>query len=543
MKKLKFFTLCFVGMVAVVFGFAACGNNTPTVASIEKADNPIVSVYTVGDHLNVGGLKIKVAFSDNTTKTKDVALHWVTGKGLNDEYIFMQSGEQTLTIKYKEKQCTFSVTVNPKTVIPAKLVSIAVNTPAKLVYNYGEELDTSTLKLDAFMDNNTKNIVSSGFSISGFDKNQHGKQEVTIGYQGKSVNFNVFVNAVVTNICVDAERSITHYELDESLQLIISVAFSDGNNINITEDSDGVATVWDKELLGEQTIDVSFGGVSTTYDITITDSSALESITVLTPAKLLYNYGDELDVSNLTLAATFGSGRTRTITEGWTVSGYNPLTHGTQALEVDLNGVKTYFDITVNAIVSEVSVDSSNSYNAYELGDSLNISIDILMTDGEVINLTESSEGIEISGYYPQALGKQTLIIVYDGVQTTFDITVYEVGEPAQILETKVQLLISNIAACNPSGGTTYNLWAALENVSTADMKIEFSSDNPSVAYNSNTGVITAGNANNTTAITTFNITLNIGGTVCEAEVKIYVSRTNYISYAWTCISNGYTIL
>lgn len=70
--------------------------------------------------------------------------------------------------------------------------------PAKTVYEIGEELDTTGLSIEASYDDGTKETITSGFTVSGFDSSTVGSQTVTVSYGEQSTTFTVTVKAAVS---------------------------------------------------------------------------------------------------------------------------------------------------------------------------------------------------------------------------------------------------------------------------------------------------------------------------------------------------------
>ena len=74
----------------------------------------------------------------------------------------------------------------------------------------------------------------------------------------------------------------------------------------------------------------------------------LEKIEVATkPTKTVYQIGEALDTSGLSLKATYSDGTTKNITSGFTVSGFDSASAGTKTVTVSYEGKKTTFTVTV----------------------------------------------------------------------------------------------------------------------------------------------------------------------------------------------------
>lgn len=70
--------------------------------------------------------------------------------------------------------------------------------PIKTVYEIGESLDTTGLRIKLNYNDGSSEIISSGFTTSGFSSTTAGTKTVTVSYGGKTTSFNVIVkNSVV----------------------------------------------------------------------------------------------------------------------------------------------------------------------------------------------------------------------------------------------------------------------------------------------------------------------------------------------------------
>ena len=67
-------------------------------------------IYEIDDDLDVTGGKIKVVYENGESEEIDMDEDDVSIQGYNSE----ESGEQTITVIYKEKKATFNITVRPE---------------------------------------------------------------------------------------------------------------------------------------------------------------------------------------------------------------------------------------------------------------------------------------------------------------------------------------------------------------------------------------------------------------------------------------------
>ena len=189
--------------------------------------------------------------------------------------------------------------------------------------------------------------------------------------------------------------------------------------------------------IGEQTLTVSYfdtvsgNTLTATFTVTVVNDS-ISNISVKTnPTKTSYYVGETLDVSGLTLTATYSSGRTETISSGYICSPTTLNTAGTQTITVSYSGKTTTFSVTVaNDTIKSIVVKTMPNKTSYYVGDTLD-------TAGLTLTATYASGKTETisSGYIcsPTALntaGTQTITVSYtEGGVTktaTFTVTVVE---------------------------------------------------------------------------------------------------------------------
>ena len=143
---------------------------------------PDKTSYVVGDTLDTTGLAIR-AYTNKG--------YWDVSDGLEcSPTVFEVPGNQTVTIRYSDKECTFTVPVS-QVAVPA---SIAVaRLPDKIQYAIGEPLDTTGLVIRQVNSNNESTDVYTGFTCSPTQFDAVGHQEVIVTYGDLSCHFNVTV--------------------------------------------------------------------------------------------------------------------------------------------------------------------------------------------------------------------------------------------------------------------------------------------------------------------------------------------------------------
>ncbi|MBR5031880.1 MAG: bacterial Ig-like domain-containing protein, partial [Clostridia bacterium] len=100
---------------------------------------------------------------------------------------------------------------------------------------------------------------------------------------------------------------------------------------------------------GEKTITVKYGGKTTSFKVTVKPAHITNLSIYTQPSKTYYEVGESLDINGLRLKAIYSDGSTQIITNGYSVRGFDPYKCGTQDVEVEYDGLYTYFAVVVDA--------------------------------------------------------------------------------------------------------------------------------------------------------------------------------------------------
>lgn len=163
------------------------------VQSIAIKTRPNKLTYNVGDSVDTTGLVVTVTKTDGSTEDITSGFSVSPSK-------FEKAGNISVSVSYEGFTATYGVTVSEVAV-----TSIAVaKSPAKLVYNSGESLDTTGLELTVTKADGTTETVTSGFSVSpsGTLSNTGAAAAnvtVTVSYKNCTATFTVKVNPAATS--------------------------------------------------------------------------------------------------------------------------------------------------------------------------------------------------------------------------------------------------------------------------------------------------------------------------------------------------------
>lgn len=173
------------------------------------------------------------------------------------------------------------------------------------------------------------------------------------------------------------------------------------------------------------------------------DTVRLTGISLVSPPdKTLYLPGEELDTSGMVILLKYNDGTTKTVSDGFSVSGYDPNVTGSQTVTVKYGGKTTTFAVTVIdetvTVTQIIPVVTKTEYTVGEAFDTASLSLELVFSDGTTQTVTT---GFELEGYQSDAAGEQVLTVTYGELAEQFIITVKEkdtVPEESTIPETEV---------------------------------------------------------------------------------------------------------
>ena len=384
--------------------------------------------YNVNDTLDVTNGEILVTRQTGEPEVKEITKDMVTG--------FDSSKENTklpLKVTYTEngetKETSYEVSVKDS----VTSISIKAN-PSKTEYRYGESLDLTGATISVVKGSGTTDIPITDNMVSGYDPTTVGKQTVKVSYGGKDTTFEVTVKDYVKDITLTAPTK-TEYKYGEALDLTggkVQKVMASGAQEPAVDLTDSSVTVsgYNANKAGKQTITVEYEGIQKTFEVTVVDP--INKIELKGAPKTEYKYGEEFDVSKLKLSISRASGETEIPVTSDMIKNYNKNSLGQQQVTIEYEG-NTIETITVQVVDYIQSVvitpPSKVSYNYGEALDLTGAVITKVMasTPDEPITINVTND--MISGYNPNKLGIQDVIITYtDGKTYTqiFKVTVNE---------------------------------------------------------------------------------------------------------------------
>ena len=294
------------------------------IEKLEIGSIPDKITYTEGEDFNSEGLKIYAVFEDGSRKEiTDYTIE--NGESL-------KPGQDSVIVKYKDHQCEVSIKVKQNNVEPEVKGLFIKQAPNKVVYDEGEDFDSTGMIVELVHSDDSKETVTD-YTISDGKNLKSNQIFVTIEYKGFIAKQRIEVkhkenpnkpehkDPVVTKIEVVTEPDKTKYVEGEDFNskgMKVEVVYDDGTRKEITDYKvkDG------KELNKTQTyVIIEYNGYVYKQPITVSEKE-IEKEPVLTkiqitkePTKLKYVEGEDFDPKGMKVEAVFDNGTRKEITD------------------------------------------------------------------------------------------------------------------------------------------------------------------------------------------------------------------------------------
>ncbi len=400
------------------------------VSSIDITPPTGDGIYNHGETLDLTGAQITVNYASGaTSKTVTPTANMVFEQGTTDSvnmspstYDSTNKVSKTVTLSYTEDgvQDAADFEIN----IVNNVTKIEMHTTPKVSYNVNETLDVTggeILVTRAVGTPEVKEITSS--MVTGFDSTvEETAKELTVTYVeneiSNSTTYTVSIIDSVSSIAIKGTPKTTYNYGEDLEELTITAVSGSGSKDVVVTDS--MIIGYDKNVLGNQTVTISYGGQTTTFDVTVIDY--ITGITVTAPTKVNYVYNEDLVLDGGKISTVMASGAIG-IDIGLadlsvTLSGYSKTTVGDQTITVTYQGHTGTFGVNVNDDASDITLVGTpkTEYEYNEDLDVSNLSIQVVKPSGTTtVEITDTN--VSITGYDKTKLGSQTVVISYNGTE------------------------------------------------------------------------------------------------------------------------------
>ncbi len=541
------------------------------VNNISKIDitAPTKTKYNHGDSLDLTGGIIKITYENGAEETRTMTTAMITetdGSTVNmspTNYDNTNKVSKTLKIEYTEGGKTG--TVNYPIEIINSLKSISLNGTPKTSYNVNESLETGLSITVNREDGNTETISVTPDMISGFDTTTEGSKTATISYTEngvtKTTNLNYTVADSVTGITLKTKPSKTEYKYQEPLDITGGkITVSKGSGTQDIEIAEGMISGYDKTTLGKQTLTITYGGQTVTYEVTVKDY--VTGITV-TPSVVTGKYNDELSKlindNNITYAVTYAKAGAKTpvVLAESMVTGYSKTSVAEQNLTIiytdnDIDSATNGqiftvpLKITLNNETISISMKQQPSKTEYGYGDTIDLSggkITVTKENGDIEEKALTDSGVTITETDGSAidLSKVTfgddntatkdIKVIYDGKDTIFTIKVINKVTKINMHTTpKTNYNVKDVLDLTTDGTTPGEILVTrqtgvAEVVKLTDSRVNVTGFDSSVEH-TNLPLTVTFTENGVNQKATYNV--NVKDTVTAIRLKVIPNKTDY---------------
>ena len=353
--------------VAAIFNTVAIpGSITKIEATSSQTTIRSWTAYVTSTACSGSGTTLTFGSNKTTVGTASPAVGTSTSFGTSTagySYFCLQENDSSASYLSEIK-----ITYTPKTIS-----SIAVKTaPTKTTYEAGECFDPTGLVITAtYSDSTTQDIsyasssASFNFSPSTSTALTTSDASVTITYGGKSCSQAITVNAPKVLSSISVSGYTTSFTEGDTFSFggTVTAHYSDSTTSNVT--GSATYTGYNMTEVGNQTITVSYGGKSTTYQITVGEGS-LSSIAVSgQTTTYIKNASFSFDG---TCTATFANGYQKVVTPT-SVSSPDMSTAGVKTITVSYtyngNTRTTTYDITINSDRVVIETTTTTGYSVF----------------------------------------------------------------------------------------------------------------------------------------------------------------------------------
>ena len=440
------------------------------VNKIEMSTNPTNTTYNIGDtSYKLAGGAIKVTRKAGNTEIVALTDNGVTLTNLST--LTTSQGTKEVTVTYEEKTTTFNITVQNG------VRSINITTPTKTTYNHGETLDVTGGKIEVtYVDGTTQDkeldvsmITESDGSPVNMAPSTYGdtnkeSKTLLIKYQEdgiqKQENYTIDIINDVKQIAIQGTAQ-SQYNINDQLQpgLSILVTRASGVPEAITV-TNSMLTNFSTATEGTRTATITYteNGITKTTTFVYTVKDTVTSISVKNGPTNATKYGEDIDLTGVTIDVVKGSGTTTIpVTKNMIKAGtYDPDKTGNQVIKIVYEGQETTLTINVKDYVTGIAVNPVSVTGKYN--DTLS---SLIQANNIQYTVTYAKAGAQtpevlaesmVSGYSAISTQDQNLTVTY----TDTDADSYTNGQNFTTnLKVTLSKEVSSIAITAPSK-TTY---------------------------------------------------------------------------------------
>lgn len=461
------------------------------ISKITVVENSYKKNYALGDAFDPTGLQVELTYSNDRTEILGLDVLTLDTTAFDKD----TPNTYSITVRYQDLTTSFDVVVG--SVKNIRVVSL----PNKTEYYSSEaKIVTDGLEIEVTYDNGATKVVSSGFTVSGYDNTDLGKQEILVSYFGATTTFEINLIAVeMVSIEISEYPRTTYYAGNtfSTSGLVLKVNYNDGSCKEISSgftvklDGYDINTEPALNVLGTKTVFVAYteDGIRLTkeYTIEIIKDWITELQVIQDPNKTTYNLWDDFSYSGMIVYAVYASGKAEVIELAKSMFSVQMFTlTGEQSVVLNYEGRSAEIVCRVNAPAS-IAVTKLPAQTVYEVGDTISLDgmeVTAYFADGSQKLMDMAL--IQVSYPSTDTTGNKSVNLRIDSYETAFEITVNE----KTIDENAPRIVVSEVKG---AAGTTVTVTVAVKNnpgIASMKLKVNYADalELTNIAYNDEIG-------------------------------------------------------
>lgn len=417
-----------IGMTEAVFHFRGVelalpisvgGNQLVSLIVI----NPCRTEYMEGEHPDTTHMILYGKRADNTVEP-------ITGFSYDDRPL--TSRDNQIVFRAENREIAIPIHVKENTILSAELQS-----PPKLMYQFGEELDLSEgLVKIQYADGKTaqKPLDAADLAVP-FDAHKEGKQVLLFKAGLGAIPVTVEVapekkEKIPTAIMIYARPKRVSYPLGfQELDVtggVITVYYSDESSEQVPMDPEEMQFEVTQKEKGSAVVTVSYLDLTAVFMITLTEPKLTKLVVKTPPRKTTYTDNDLFDPDGMVLIGTYDNGETKEIASFQDMQ--KPVHFGDAVFPAKVEGVSVpvFIKVEKRAVAKALVMKAIPAKTEYIVGarkiDLFGGAVALVDEDGNENSIDIAS--CSLHGFDGDKIGRQQVILTYQGMSCSFEISV-----------------------------------------------------------------------------------------------------------------------
>ncbi len=421
-----------------------------TITGVEMKTAPAKTLYNLTDTLDLTGAAITATYSNGSTEDVTVTAEMVSG------FDSTTAGVKTVTVTYEGMTTSFTVKVTDDYVFNNGSLNAAPTSDDFIITE-----DENGSRRYTFVGEKYASVMFNKVEFTGGTISYKIKMVGTPGTWGVGVVYGSTEKDMLYNrgtyylTGFNKNAYLKTYERNPSLGSIDEE--SAASQITDTSAEYAITVIWDYSshirtyINGQLANDIELASSLTgkyvglyfpsglkgteIYDVVFDDAVILDGIAVTNTPKTNYNVGEELDLTGMTVKATYLTRPAKILDlSELNVTGYDKDTIGEQTITVSYteNGVTKTATFTVSVVtagvtlegIALVAIPTRTLYNVTDTLDMTGAKITATYSDGSTKELDVTTD--MITGFDNAVAGTQTLTVNYEGKTTSFTVKVID---------------------------------------------------------------------------------------------------------------------